>query len=166
MVSLHLSRLAEDLIIYSTKEFDFVRIADTYASGSSLMPQKRNPDSLELIRGMSGLITSNLTGMMMTIKGTPSTYNKDLQFDKLYCFQAFDKLSQCLDVSVGVLQTLRLNFDKLQSALSPDLLATDWVSCEPHSELETLFISISCRSTIWCARACPSARLIITLDAL
>lgn len=166
MVSLHLSRLAEDLILYSSKEFDFVRIADTYASGSSLMPQKRNPDSLELIRGMSGLISSQLLGMMMTIKGTPSTYNKDLQFDKVYCFQAFDKLSQCLDVTVGVLQTLRLNFDKLQSALSPDLLATDWVSC---AELETWKLfqlpQLYCRSTIWSRRACPSARHIITLDA-
>lgn len=128
MISLHLSRLAEDLIIYSTKEFDFIKLADTFASGSSLMPQKRNPDSLELIRGISGLITSNLTGLMMTIKGTPSTYNKDLQFDKIYCFQAFDKLSQSLDVAVGVVQTLRVQREQLESALSPDLLATDWVS--------------------------------------
>lgn len=128
MVSLHLSRLAEDLIIYSTKEFDFIKLADTFASGSSLMPQKRNPDSLELIRGISGLITSNLTGLMMTIKGTPSTYNKDLQFDKVYCFQAFDKLSQSLDVAVGVVQTLQVQREQLESALSPDLLATDWVS--------------------------------------
>ncbi|KAH8273825.1 hypothetical protein KR044_001150 [Drosophila immigrans] len=126
MVSLHLSRLAEDLIIYSTKEFDFIRLDDAYTSGSSLMPQKKNPDSLELIRGISGVITSNLTGIMMTIKGTPSTYNKDLQFDKQYCFQAYDKLAQSLDVAVGVVQTMRVQRDQLESALSPDMLATDW----------------------------------------
>lgn len=128
MISLHLSRLAEDLIIYSTKEFDFIRLADSYVSGSSLMPQKRNPDSLELIRGISGLITSNLTGIMMTIKGTPSSYNKDLQFDKQYCFQAFDKLTQSLNVAVGVIQTMQVQRHQLESALSSDLLATDWVS--------------------------------------
>ncbi|KAH8418882.1 hypothetical protein KR222_009065 [Zaprionus bogoriensis] len=126
LVSLHLSRLAEDLIIYSTKEFDFIKLADAYASGSSLMPQKRNPDSLELIRGISGLITSSLTGIMMTIKGTPSTYNKDLQFDKQFCFQAFDKLNLSLDVAVGVVQTLQVQRYQLESALSTDLLATDW----------------------------------------
>ncbi|KAH8374400.1 hypothetical protein KR009_007856 [Drosophila setifemur] len=126
MVSLHLSRLAEDLIIYSTKEFDFIRLSDGFSSGSSLMPQKRNPDSLELIRGMSGVITSNLTGIMMTIKGTPSTYNKDLQFDKLYCFQSFDKLSQVLDVTDGVLQTMQVQRDAMEAALSTDMLATDW----------------------------------------
>lgn len=128
MVSLHLSRLAEDLIIYSTKEFDFIKIADSFSSGSSLMPQKRNPDSLELIRGISGLITSNLTGIMMTIKGTPSTYNKDLQFDKQYCFQAYDKLTQCLNVAVGVVETMQVQRHQMESALSSDMLATDWVS--------------------------------------
>lgn len=128
LVSLHLSRLAEDLIIYSTKEFNFIRLDDSFSSGSSLMPQKRNPDSLELIRGISGVITSNLTGIMMTIKGTPSTYNKDLQFDKEYCFQSFDKLSQVLEVTDGVLQTMQVQRDAMESALSTDMLATDWVS--------------------------------------
>ncbi|KAH8248555.1 hypothetical protein KR032_000927 [Drosophila birchii] len=126
LVSLHLSRLAEDLIIYSTKEFDFIRLADSFSSGSSLMPQKRNPDSLELIRGMSGVITSNLTGIMMTIKGTPSTYNKDLQFDKEYCFQSFDKISQVLEVTDGVLQTMQVQPNSMEAALSTDMLATDW----------------------------------------
>ncbi|TDG46275.1 hypothetical protein AWZ03_007351 [Drosophila navojoa] len=126
MVSLHLSRLAEDLIIYSTKEFDFIKIADSFSSGSSLMPQKRNPDSLELIRGISGLITSNLTGIMMTIKGTPSTYNKDLQFDKQYCFHAYDKLTQSLKIAVGVVETMQVKRHQMESALSSDMLATDW----------------------------------------
>ncbi|SPP81520.1 argininosuccinate lyase [Drosophila guanche] len=126
LVSLHLSRMAEDLIIYSTKEFDFIRLHDSFSSGSSLMPQKRNPDSLELIRGISGVISSNLTGIMMTIKGTPSTYNKDLQFDKEYCFQSFDKLAQVLDIARGVIQTMQVQRDTMEAALSPDMLATDW----------------------------------------
>ncbi|XP_030377431.1 argininosuccinate lyase [Scaptodrosophila lebanonensis] len=126
LVSLHLSRLAEDLILYSTQEFDFIKLADGFATGSSLMPQKRNPDSLELIRGISGLITSNLTGIMMTIKGTPSTYNKDLQFDKQYCFQAHDKLAQSLDVAVGVVSTMQVQRHQMEAALSTDMLATDW----------------------------------------
>ncbi|XP_033248420.1 argininosuccinate lyase isoform X1 [Drosophila miranda] len=128
LVSLHLSRFAEDLIIYSTKEFDFIRLHDSLSSGSSLMPQKRNPDSLELIRGISGVISSNLTGIMMTIKGTPSTYNKDLQFDKEYCFQSFDKLKQVIDVAQGVIQTMQVQRDAMEAALSPDMLATDWTS--------------------------------------
>ncbi|EDV99477.1 argininosuccinate lyase [Drosophila grimshawi] len=126
LVSMHMSRLAEDLIVYSTKEFDFIKIADIFASGSSLMPQKRNPDSLELIRGISGLITSNLAGIMMTMKGTPSTYNKDFQFDKQYCFQAYDKLAQSLDVAIGVIETMQVQRHQLEAALSSDMLATDW----------------------------------------
>lgn len=128
MVGLHLSRLAEDLIIYATKEFDFIEIADDFSTGSSLMPQKRNPDSLELVRGMSGNLFSCLTGIMMTIKGTPSTYNKDLQFDKQYCFEAFDKLQQALMVTQGVVKTMKLKMQHMESALSADMLATDWVS--------------------------------------
>lgn len=128
MVGLHLSRLAEDLIIYATKEFDFIEIADDFSTGSSLMPQKRNPDSLELVRGMSANLCACLTGIMMTIKGTPSTYNKDLQFDKQYCFEAFDKLQQALQVTGGVVKTMKLKMQQMESALSADLLATDWVS--------------------------------------
>nr|XP_036226553.1 argininosuccinate lyase-like isoform X1 [Bactrocera oleae] len=126
LASLHLSRLAEDLILYATKEFDFIKIADAFSTGSSLMPQKRNPDSLELVRGISGSICSSLSGIMMTIKGTPSTYNKDLQFDKQYAFDAFDRLQDALTVVEGVIKTMQLNRERMESALSPDMLATDW----------------------------------------
>lgn len=126
LASLHLSRLAEDLILYATKEFDFIKIADGFSTGSSLMPQKRNPDSLELVRGISGSICSSLSGIMMTIKGTPSTYNKDLQFDKQYAFDAFDRLQDALTVVEGVIKTMQLNRERMESALSPDMLATDW----------------------------------------
>ncbi|XP_054744814.1 argininosuccinate lyase [Anastrepha obliqua] len=126
LASLHLSRLAEDLILYATKEFDFIKIADAFSTGSSLMPQKRNPDSLELVRGISGSICSSLSGIMMTIKGTPTTYNKDLQFDKQYAFDAFDRLQDALTVVEGVVKTMQLNRERMESALSPDMLATDW----------------------------------------
>ncbi|CAD7000542.1 unnamed protein product [Ceratitis capitata] len=126
LASLHLSRLAEDLILYATKEFDFIKIADGFSTGSSLMPQKRNPDSLELVRGISGSICASLSGIMMTIKGTPSTYNKDLQFDKQYAFDAFDRLKDALTVVGGVVGTMELNRERMESALSPDMLATDW----------------------------------------
>ncbi|XP_050318371.1 argininosuccinate lyase [Bactrocera neohumeralis] len=126
LASLHLSRLAEDLILYATKEFDFIKIADGFSTGSSLMPQKRNPDSLELVRGISGSICASLSGIMMTIKGTPTTYNKDLQFDKQYAFDAFDRLQDALTVVEGVIKTMQLNRERMESALSPDMLATDW----------------------------------------
>lgn len=128
MIGLHLSRLAEDLILYATKEFDFIQISDDFSTGSSLMPQKRNPDSLELVRGLSANLCATLTGAMMTIKGTPSTYNKDLQFDKQYCFEAFDKLQLALAVTEGVVKTMKVKMQKMEMALSSDMLATDWVS--------------------------------------
>ncbi|KAM7351622.1 argininosuccinate lyase [Cochliomyia hominivorax] len=126
MIGLHLSRLAEDLILYATKEFDFIQISDDFSTGSSLMPQKRNPDSLELVRGLSANLCATLTGAMMTIKGTPSTYNKDLQFDKQYCFEAFDKLQLALAVTEGVIKTMKIKMEKMEAALSSDMLATDW----------------------------------------
>lgn len=128
MTSSHLSRLAEDLILYATKEFNFVKISDKFSTGSSLMPQKRNPDSLELVRGISGIIFGNLSGIMMTVKGTPSTYNKDLQYDKKFLFDSFDQLKKVLDITGGVLSTLTVNGQVMEAALSSDMLATDWVN--------------------------------------
>ncbi|XP_044732277.1 argininosuccinate lyase [Chrysoperla carnea] len=125
LTGLHLSRLAEDLIIYSTKEFSFVSIDDSFSTGSSLMPQKHNPDSLELIRGLSGTLCGELTGFMMTIKGLPTTYNKDLQSDKEHMFKANDRLTSMLNVAIGALRTLQLKPKNCKAALSYDMLATD-----------------------------------------
>ncbi|TPX32277.1 argininosuccinate lyase [Synchytrium microbalum] len=122
---IHLSRFAEDLILYSTGEFGFVRLADAYSTGSSLMPQKKNPDSLELIRGKSGRVYGDMAGFLMTLKGLPSTYNKDLQEDKEPLFDAVDTVSGCLQISTGVLSTLTINSEKMSSNLSMDMLATD-----------------------------------------
>ncbi|GFG32115.1 hypothetical protein Cfor_06885 [Coptotermes formosanus] len=106
LTALHLSRLAEDLILYSSKEFGFVTLSDSHSTGSSLMPQKKNPDSLELIRGKSGRIYGNNCGFMMVLKGLPSTYNKDLQEDKQAMFDTYDNLESVLQVAMGTIKTL------------------------------------------------------------
>ncbi|XP_077995364.1 argininosuccinate lyase-like isoform X2 [Glandiceps talaboti] len=125
MTMIHLSKWAEDLIIYSTKEFSFVQLSDAYSTGSSLMPQKKNADSLELIRGKSGRVFGKCAGFMMTLKGLPSTYNKDLQEDKEAMFDAYDTLEGVLQVAIGALSTLEVNKKAASNALSPDMLATD-----------------------------------------
>eukprot|EP01116_Phalansterium_solitarium_P021703 TRINITY_DN6867_c0_g1_i1.p1 TRINITY_DN6867_c0_g1~~TRINITY_DN6867_c0_g1_i1.p1 ORF type:complete len:468 (-),score=176.03 TRINITY_DN6867_c0_g1_i1:219-1622(-) len=125
MTMLHLSKWAEDLIVYCTAEFGFVSLSDAYSTGSSLMPQKKNPDSLELLRGKSGRVFGDLSGLMMTLKGLPSTYNKDLQEDKEPLFDAVDTLKGCLRISQGVLATLRTHGDRMRRALTVDMLATD-----------------------------------------
>ena len=106
MIMVHMSRFAEDLILYSSTEFGFVKLADAYSTGSSLMPQKKNPDALELLRGKSGRTIGQLVGLLVTVKGTPSTYNKDLQEDKEPLFDAADTLSACSQIANGVLSTL------------------------------------------------------------
>lgn len=125
MTMLHLSQLAEDLIVYSSREFSFVTLADAYSTGSSLMPQKKNPDSMELLRGKSGRVMGNMTGLMVTLKGLPSTYNKDLQEDKEPLFDAVDNVSASLQIACGVLSTLTPNIAYLQAALTAEMLATD-----------------------------------------
>uniref|UniRef100_A0A8C9GNG4 Argininosuccinate lyase n=1 Tax=Piliocolobus tephrosceles TaxID=591936 RepID=A0A8C9GNG4_9PRIM len=103
----HLSRMAEDLILYCTKEFSFVQLSDAYSTGSSLMPQKKNPDSLELIRSKAGRVFGRCAGLLMTLKGLPSTYNKDLQEDKEAVFEVSDTMSAVLQVATGVISTLQ-----------------------------------------------------------
>ncbi|SCU86762.1 LADA_0E00144g1_1 [Lachancea dasiensis] len=124
-VSSHLSRMAEDLIAYSTSEFGFVKLSDAYSTGSSLMPQKKNPDSLELIRGKAGRLFGNLAGFMMAVKGLPSTYNKDLAEDKRAVFDTLDTVKDSLDIFTGVISTLSIDVGEMRGALSTDMLATD-----------------------------------------
>ncbi len=125
MTALHLSRLAEDLIIYSSREFGFVQLADAYSTGSSLMPQKKNPDALELLRGKSGRVMGGLHALLAVLKGLPSTYNKDLQEDKEPLFDAVRTLSGSLQIARGVVSTLRPNPAALRAALTSEMLATD-----------------------------------------
>jgi len=125
LTQIHLSRLAEDLILYASREFGFVEIADAYATGSSLMPQKKNPDSLELIRGKTGRVAGHLAGLLMVLKGLPTAYNKDLQEDKEATFDAIDTMTLTLPVATGVIQTLIVHGDRMQAALVDEMLATE-----------------------------------------
>jgi argininosuccinate lyase len=125
LIGVHLSRLAEMLILYATSEFGFIQLADAYSTGSSLMPQKKNPDPLELTRGKTGALIGQLTGLLAVLKATPSAYDKDLQEDKLPVFQAADTLRQMLPVLAGLLDTLIVRQDNLLAALDPAMLATD-----------------------------------------
>ncbi|ETS60129.1 hypothetical protein PaG_05664 [Moesziomyces aphidis] len=125
LTAVHLSKMAEDFIIYSTSEFGFMQLSDAYSTGSSIMPQKKNPDSLELLRGKAGRIFGQMSGFMMSLKGIPSTYNKDLQEDKEPLFDAVDTTKDGLQIATGVISTLNIFPDKMKAALTPDMLATD-----------------------------------------
>lgn len=113
---LHLSRLAEDWILYSSEEFGFLDLADEVTSGSSIMPQKKNPDSLELIRGKTGRVVGCLHALMMTVKGLPLTYNRDLQEDKEAVFEASDQLEGSLEMAAAVVGGVRLNTARAEAA--------------------------------------------------
>jgi argininosuccinate lyase len=125
ILGIHLSRLSEQLILFSSAEFGFIRLDDAYSTGSSIMPQKKNPDTLELTRGKSGRLIGNLTGLLATLKGLPSSYDKDLQEDKEPVFDAFDTLEISLSVMAGLVRTLKLHPKQLEVQLEPGLLATE-----------------------------------------
>ncbi|KAL2115321.1 hypothetical protein VTJ04DRAFT_9576 [Mycothermus thermophilus] len=121
----HLSRLAEDLILFSTAEFGFVQVADAYSTGSSLMPQKKNPDSLELIRGKAGRVMGQASGFLASLKSLPTSYNKDLQESVEPLIDCVQTVSNCVRITQGVLATLTINGDRMKAALTDDMLATD-----------------------------------------
>lgn len=126
LVMVHLSRLAEDLIIYSSPEFGFVKLSDTVTTGSSIMPQKKNPDSLELLRGKSARVIGNLTSLLSLLKGLPLAYNKDLQEDKVILFDSLDTLLDCLLVTPVVIKTLKVDEAATHASVQEDFLnATD-----------------------------------------
>jgi argininosuccinate lyase len=125
MLGVHLSNLAEDLIIYSTSEFGFIELSDAFSTGSSLMPQKKNPDTLELTRGKAGTLIGQLVGLLTTLKGLPSAYDKDLQEDKPAVFAAADTVQLLLPVMSGVLDTLTVNAQKMSAAIDASMLATE-----------------------------------------
>jgi len=132
----NLSRLAEELVLWSSAEFGFIELADAYATGSSLMPQKKNPDVAELVRGKSGRVIGNLVSLLTVIKGLPLTYNRDLQEDKEPIFDTAKTLRDCLEVSAGALATLCVDVDKMASAAEdPMLLATDLADALVRADL-------------------------------
>jgi argininosuccinate lyase len=126
IAAVHLSRLAEDVVLWATSEFNFVRIADTYTTGSSLMPQKKNPDVAELIRGKTGRVIGNLVALLVLLKGLPMTYNRDLQEDKERLFDTADTIRTAVRLCAAVLRNTRINRAACAAAASdPALLATD-----------------------------------------
>jgi len=126
MIGMHLSRLTEDLITWSTSEFGFVEFSDAFSTGSSLMPQKKNPDMAELTRGKSGRLIGNLVSLLTMLKGLPSSYNRDLQEDKEPLFDSVDTVSAALEVFAVMLPELVVHRERMESAArDPQLLATD-----------------------------------------
>jgi argininosuccinate lyase len=125
LLGAHLSRLAEDLILYGSSEFGFVRFGDAYTTGSSMMPQKRNPDALELARASGARTLGDLTSLLATLKGLPSGYNKDLQEDKRALFDAVDGILLVLPAVAGTLDELTFDSTRMAAAVSSTMMATD-----------------------------------------
>ena len=126
MIGMHLSRLSEDLIIWSTSEFGFIEFSEAFSTGSSLMPQKQNPDMAELTRGKTGRLYGNLMSILTMLKALPSSYNRDLQEDKEAVFDSVDTVSAALDVFSAMLPELKINRRQMEAAAGdPNLLATD-----------------------------------------
>ncbi len=126
LVGVHLSRLSEDLILFASSEFQFVRLSDAYSTGSSLMPQKKNPDVCELTRGKTGRLIGNLVSLLSVLKGLPMTYNRDLQEDKEVVFDSIDQVKTALEVYAGMLSEMEIVKERARSAADdPGLLATD-----------------------------------------
>ncbi|MGL4534534.1 MAG: argininosuccinate lyase [Fusobacteriaceae bacterium] len=126
IIMMHLSRMAEEIIIYSSNEFKYLELSDQYATGSSIMPQKKNPDAAELVRGKSGRVAGNFIALLTTMKGTPLAYNKDMQEDKESFFDSVDTVKGCLNVFIGMLSTIEINKEKMVEACNTGFInATD-----------------------------------------
>jgi argininosuccinate lyase len=122
LIMVHLSRLAEEVILYSTSEFGFFELSDAVATGSSLMPQKKNPDSMELVRGKAGRVFGHVVSLLTMLKGLPLAYNKDMQEDKQAVFDAFDTTYACLKVAALVLRNVKLNEERMRAAASQGMM--------------------------------------------
>jgi len=120
---IHLSRLAEELVLWSTSEFGFITMSDAYSTGSSIMPQKKNPDFAELIRGKSGRVVGDLVALLVTLKSLPLAYNKDLQEDKEGAIDAARTLEDCYTCMTGMVSTMRVNADAMRTQVNKGYLA-------------------------------------------
>jgi len=122
LIMMHLSRLAEDIILYATTEFGFFELSDAVATGSSLMPQKKNPDSMELVRGKTGRVFGHLMSLLTMLKGLPMAYNKDMQEDKEAIFDTFETTRDCLQVTEIVLRNVSVREERTRNAASEGYL--------------------------------------------
>jgi argininosuccinate lyase len=126
MIGVHLSRIGEEFVLWSSTEFNFAEISDSFSTGSSIMPQKKNPDVAELARGKSGRLIGNITGLLATLKGLPLAYNRDLQEDKEPVFDSIDTLKVLLPAFSGMVQTMQFDLDRLERLAPAGFsLATD-----------------------------------------
>ena len=125
MIGIHLSKLSEQIVLYTTAEFGFFELSDAFTTGSSLMPQKKNPDVFELTRGKAGTLIGLLTGLLATLKGLPSSYDKDLQEDKAPVFQATDTLLAILPVVADAIRTIAVRPERMRNAIDCTMMATD-----------------------------------------
>jgi len=125
MTGIHLSKLAEQIVLFTSAEFGFFELADAFSTGSSLMPQKKNPDVFELTRGKAGTLLGLLTGLLAILKGLPSTYDKDLQEDKAPVFQATDTLLAILPIIADALRTISVKSERMRNAIDSSMMATD-----------------------------------------
>ncbi|MBQ9604069.1 MAG: argininosuccinate lyase, partial [Firmicutes bacterium] len=131
IIMMHLSRFCEEIIIWNSQQYKFVEMDDAYSTGSSIMPQKKNPDMAELIRGKTGRVYGHLMGMLTTMKGLPLAYNKDMQEDKEGVFDAVDTLKMCLPVFTRMVETMTVNKDNMYKAAKGGFMnatdAADWL---------------------------------------
>jgi argininosuccinate lyase len=126
IAGMHLSRLSEDLILWASAEFGFITVSDAFSTGSSLMPQKKNPDVAELTRGKTGRLYGNLLALLTTLKGLPLTYNRDMQEDKEAVFDSIDTIKAALEITAAMVREIKVNTARAAEAVSdPMLLATD-----------------------------------------
>ncbi|KMY48553.1 argininosuccinate lyase [Peribacillus loiseleuriae] len=122
IIMMHLSRLSEELILWSSQEFKFITIDDAYSTGSSIMPQKKNPDAAELIRGKTGRVYGSLTSLLTTMKGLPLAYNKDMQEDKEQFFDSLDTVLSCLNIMSHMISTMKVNSENMKKAVKEGFL--------------------------------------------
>ncbi|MCK5212567.1 MAG: argininosuccinate lyase, partial [Dehalococcoidia bacterium] len=125
IIMLHVSRLAEELVLWSTTEFGFISIGDGFTTGSSIMPQKRNPDLAELARGKTGRVYGSLVAILTTMKSLPLSYNRDLQEDKIHLFDSVDTVKDTLSICTDMVQSIKVNADRMRAAIQDYVLATD-----------------------------------------
>ncbi|MEE3258965.1 MAG: argininosuccinate lyase [Candidatus Latescibacterota bacterium] len=125
ILMMHLSRFCEDLIVWSSAEFGFVELSDHFSTGSSMMPQKKNPDSLELVRGKTGRVYGSLVALLTTMKAVPLTYSKDMQEDKEPLFDALETVDICLEVFAGAWESMEVHAERMEASIDSMALATD-----------------------------------------
>ena len=142
---MHLSRFSEEVIIWNSNEYQFVDIDDAYSTGSSIMPQKKNPDIAELVRGKTGRVYGALTSLLTTMKGIPLAYNKDMQEDKELVFDAIDTTKGCLALFTGMLKTMKFN-DARKKALD-DMTMEEFKAISPVFE-EDIYDAISMKTCV------------------